>query len=262
MNRNRGAAVDEPRILGGVVQRLAQLPDGAVQPHLEVDAGRRHLFVTSRYGSTELVVITADGSDLTRISPGILADAPSWSADGTLIAFVYLLPYNPDEPWMPWSFVFVGNADGFGRRRPGDGVTDPTWRPIPGGLNDRPVASYTFECSGRGVWRSTARLRRIPTGRSRVNWWQFGDGATGSGSHGDAHVRGYPDVRLIVMDDKSALGTGPTRNVNQPPVVSFTTTCIGLTCTFDRSASFDPDGEIISSGGGSAMAPTRRALRR
>ena len=47
------------------------------------------------------------------------------------------------------------------------------------------------------------------------------------------------------MDDKGGLGTwGTTVDLNQPPIVSFKTTCNDLTCTFDASASFDPDGTI------------------
>jgi len=33
---------------------------------------------------------------------------------------------------------------------------------------------------------------------------------------------------------------------NQPPVASFTYGCSGLTCDFDASASYDPDGSIVS----------------
>ena len=35
---------------------------------------------------------------------------------------------------------------------------------------------------------------------------------------------------------------------NDPPTASFTYTCSGLSCTFDGSSSFDPDGVIYSSG--------------
>ena len=34
--------------------------------------------------------------------------------------------------------------------------------------------------------------------------------------------------------------------VNQPPVASFTYECTNPACTFDASASYDPDGEIAS----------------
>lgn len=36
------------------------------------------------------------------------------------------------------------------------------------------------------------------------------------------------------------------KNVNQPPVASFTTSCSDLACAFDASASRDPDGTIVS----------------
>jgi PKD repeat protein len=77
--------------------------------------------------------------------------------------------------------------------------------------------------------------------------WQFGDGALGSGatvSHTFAVGRAYR-VQLVVTDDRGGLGASiQTIDLNQRPVVSLSATCSGLTCTFDGSASFDPDGTI------------------
>jgi PKD domain-containing protein/malectin (di-glucose binding ER protein) len=38
----------------------------------------------------------------------------------------------------------------------------------------------------------------------------------------------------------------PAGTTNAPPVAAFTPTCVGLSCTFDASASFDPDGTIAT----------------
>src|SRR5262249_39658537 len=89
--------------------------------------------------------------------------------------------------------------------------------------------------------------------------WDSGAAVTHTftGTHG---------VWLIVMDDRAALGA-TFQNVNQPPVVSFTTTCAGLTCMFDGSGSYDPDGVIVGglwdfgdSQGGSPLTTTHTYL--
>jgi PKD repeat protein len=41
-------------------------------------------------------------------------------------------------------------------------------------------------------------------------------------------------------------GQAPTPTPNQPPTASFTSSCVGLDCTFDASASSDPDGQVTS----------------
>jgi PKD repeat protein len=225
---------------GSGFARLTSDPGTETSPDWSPD-GARILFLTDRYGGFELAVMNPDGSGVTRVGPGITADAPTWSSDGTRIAFLSVLPYNPDEPWMPWSFVFVVNADGTDLTDLGWGL-DPTWRPFPGGLDERPSALFTFECSGRTCTFDGAPSSDLD-GTIASYWWQFGDGATAAGATVTHTFAGGHEVRLIVMDDKRALGIS-IRNVNQPPVVSFTTNCIGLTCAFDRSASSDPDGEL------------------
>jgi len=144
--------------------------------------GARILFVTSRYsgGVTELVVMNPDGSDVMRISPGLPADTPSWSSDGTRIAFVYRIPWDPDWPWARSSFVFVMNADGTGFTELGWGDS-PVWKPWAGSLDDRPVASFTYECGGL-----TCTLDGSPSSDSdgpiESYLWQFGGGTAGSGA--------------------------------------------------------------------------------
>jgi PKD repeat protein len=201
------------------------------------------LFVTSRYGgnATEIVVMNPDGSGVTRLAPG---ETPTWSSDGTRIAFTYLDAWDPDQPWLPYIWAAVINADGAGLNWVAWGY-GPAWRPFPGGLNDRPVASAIFQCIER-----TCTFDGLPSSDSDghlVSYgWQFGDGATDSGAtvtHTFAGGRTY-GVRLIVMDDDGALGTSSRSvDLNQPPVASFTASCSELTCSFNGSATSD-DGKV------------------
>jgi PKD repeat protein/sugar lactone lactonase YvrE len=59
-----------------------------------------------------------------------------------------------------------------------------------------------------------------------------------------------PDGDLLVADTLNSrlrlVSASATAPVNQPPVASFTSGCTGLVCTFDATASHDPDGSIAS----------------
>jgi PKD repeat protein len=73
--------------------------------------------------------------------------------------------------------------------------------------------------------------------------WSFGDGTTGSGSassHTYAAGGGYP-VNLLVTDNVGATAT-KSQSVSLV-VAAFTSTCNGLTCTFDGSGS---QGQVSS----------------
>jgi PKD repeat protein len=220
--------------------RLTNEPATDDDPDWSSD-GARIVFSTARYGGSELAVMSPDGTTVTQISPGLQGTSPRWSSDGSRLAFVLLLPWDPDAPWMMTQLVSIMNADGTGLVSLEWGYS-PVWRPWAGGSNDRPIASFTSECSGF-TCTFDGSASSDSDGTITSYGWQFGDGSQASGASATHTFAGGHDVRLIVMDDRGALGTS-VRNVNQPPVVSFTTTCVELACTFDGSASFDPDGAI------------------
>jgi PKD repeat protein len=86
--------------------------------------------------------------------------------------------------------------------------------------------------------------------------WDFGDGSGVSGpasvvSHSYA-VEGEYTVLLTVTDDDGAQASSsetvtvaPPPPENQAPVADFTHACVDLVCSFDASASHDPDGSIV-----------------
>jgi len=239
---------------GSRFARLTSEPGHDYSPAWSPD-GARILFATERFGGfistiwgdlpvSELAVMNTDGSGVTRLNPGTYAYDPRWSSDGARIAYVTLDP-NTDRGWSPWNIVSIINADGTGLTGLALGRS-PTWRPWVGGVNDRPVASFTVECV-EGVCAFDALSSSDSDGTITQYGWQFGDGAVGSGatlSHTFPVGRSYR-VQLVVMDDRGGLGASSQAiDLNQRPVVSLSATCSGLTCAFDGSASFDPDGTI------------------
>ncbi len=118
--------------------------------------------------------------------------------------------------------------------------------------NQPPVASATSSCTGLScVFDGSASSD--PDGSIASYAWAFGDGSTGAGAtatHAYAAAGSYV-ATLTVTDNAGATAT-TTRTVtvtaptNQPPVASATSSCTGLSCVFDGSASSDPDGSIAS----------------
>jgi serine protease len=123
-----------------------------------------------------------------------------------------------------------------------------------GGENTLPVASFTYSCTDL-ICDFDASASYDPDGSIVSYAWDLGDGATASGataSHTYA-ADGTYTVVLTVTDDASA-SASDSQNVsvssgggeNIPPVASFTYSCSDLICDFDASASYDPDGSIVS----------------
>ena len=202
-------------------------------------------------GYGNLVVQDTNGSQR-ELAPGIVASSPRWSPDGASIAFVreavwYGGACNADgSPCIPPDQTLVVNADGSGLGIAAYG-SNPTWStPQPG----QPSATFTSVCTAQGCqFDSTGSFDS--DGAIASYSWVFGDGTTASGpapTHTYA-TGGLYDVALTVTDDAG------TRNVfeaqivaNRPPTASFVVTCGGPVCTFDASASMDPDGAIANYG--------------
>ncbi len=120
----------------------------------------------------------------------------------------------------------------------------------PAAVNAPPVASFTYTTDGAKV-TFDATASSDPDGTVSAYAWDFGDGSTGTGAT-PAHTytaSGTYSAKLTVTDNRGATDSA-TQNVsvtvpaNQPPVASFTKSCSNLDCSFDASASSDPDGTV------------------
>ena len=118
--------------------------------------------------------------------------------------------------------------------------------PFSGPGNAAPTAGFSFSCSGltcsfdgSGSWASDGIA---------VYRWDFGDGTSASGltaAHSYA-AKGSYRVTLSVTDSGGLTGANAqtVATTDIPPTARFTFSCTGLTCSFDGSASADPDGTI------------------
>ncbi|PYR56600.1 MAG: hypothetical protein DMF91_21530 [Acidobacteria bacterium] len=112
--------------------------------------------------------------------------------------------------------------------------------------NAAPVASFTVACSGP-TCTFDGSGSSDPDGTIASYSWSFGDGQSGAGATvNHTYATGTFSARLTVTDNGGATGTalGTLSVVNAAPVAAFTSSCNGLTCTFDGSGSSDSDGTI------------------
>jgi PKD repeat protein len=128
--------------------------------------------------------------------------------------------------------------------------------PPPAPPNVPPRATFTYTCSGL-TCSFDGSASSDPDG---AIWagdydWSFGDasGAGGRSALDHTYARsGTYSVKLTVRDDDGAIGAmtkevsveGTPPPPNAPPTASFTYSCSATTCSFNGSASSDPDGTI------------------
>ena len=209
----------------------------------------RIAFQSNGYPFGEVKILEENGT-VTRVAPALLVWQHAWSPDGESLALVKVIPDWPSDcQWQGWlcvpgqqDTIYTVGSDGSGLRQV-IGGHHPRWAPsLPG----QPSAAFAFNCTGAAC-QFDATGSFDPDGSLASYVWDFGDGTTGSGAtvaHQYATGATYR-VKLIVTDQGGAMGFAlRTVSANAPPVASSTVTCDGPVCTFDASASSNPDGTI------------------
>lgn len=194
--------------------------------------------------------------------------AASYDPDGTIVNYQW--DFNNDGVFdrtgvtTTWTFPASGTYNVRLVVTDGLGATGHTIRPVTvAALNQPPVAqfAYTPPAPRPGDWlRFDASGSSDPDGTIATYQWDFqNDGvfdATGQVVFHRYDAPGTYTVRLVVTDNQGATAH-TTRTiavtplvVNRPPVAQFTYTppapIAGTTVTFNGTASYDPDGTIVS----------------
>ena len=113
--------------------------------------------------------------------------------------------------------------------------------------NAPPTPAFTFTCTGLSCSFDAAGSTDDRTISTYA--WTFGDGATATGITASRTYAGKAPytVTLTVTDDQGVARTlSKTVVPNTAPTASFTVVCPTTTCSFDASASADPDGTIAT----------------
>ncbi|MFE0463972.1 S8 family serine peptidase [Kitasatospora sp. NPDC058965] len=139
----------------------------------------------------------------------------------------------------------------------GDGVKEPLLdlhdpAVFPAGGTAGPNATFVPGCDATG--KTCTFDASLSTGNGLSYAWDFGDGTTGTGpkpSHTYAAFGVY-DAKLTVTDSagqtsgNSAYVRATDPTVNENPVAVGSGYCAVSWCSFDGTASYDPDGEVAS----------------
>lgn len=139
--------------------------------------GRRLAFVSTRPGTPQIYVMSADGTDQELLAPydyGATgpSNAPEWSPDGAAVAF------HRDIDRAPQVFILNVGSRRYKQLTSSGRNTDPTWAP------DGRHLAFVSDRSGRGqVWiidSETGRIRQLLLpGEVRLPHWSRRFGGTG-----------------------------------------------------------------------------------
>lgn len=138
----------------------------------------------------------------------------------------------------------------------GPGVDAVTWKSralfLSGApANTAPTAAFTSSCTSRSCSLDGSGSSDSD-GTIASYTWDFGDGTTGTAatpSHTYA-ADGTFTATLTVTDDGGATNavTNTITVTNRAPTAAITSSCLGLSCTFDGTGSSDSDGTISAYG--------------
>jgi len=263
---------------GSIANYFWEFGDGTNAAGVTVD----HSYADNGTYTVTLTVTDDDGATDTATSTKTVLNRPPVASftesatsvpTGTVIHFDASASYDPDGSIVSYSWNFGDGYTGTGVTidhsyadngtytvtltvKDNDGATASTsaTKII---QNRPPVALFTE--SGTTVYTGEvihfdASTSYDPDGSVVSYAWNFGDGNTGTGvtiDHSYADNGTYT-VTLTVTDNDGATGlvTHTKTVLNRPPVASFTesaeTVYTGTVIHFDASASYDPDGSIVS----------------
>lgn len=204
------------------------------------DGKWHHVVATLATGRSELIV---DGVSQGTNAPGVISGYSGyWRVGADNLA---------GWPNRPSSSAMIGTVDEVAVYPVQLTLSDAQWHYSLGTANQPPVASFSSACSGLAC-TFDASASSDPNGSITNYAWNFGDGQTGTGAK-PSHTYGAGgtyQVRLTVTDNLGA-STATTNAVavtapNGTPTANMTVSCTGFACSFDGSASSDPDGTVSS----------------
>ena len=88
--------------------------------------GSKLAIATTRFGGDEIALMNPDGTGVTRIGSGLAGFEPTWSPDGTRLAFVQVI----DDYYWTYDAIYVARTDGSNIRYLTRGA-QPAWMPHP-----------------------------------------------------------------------------------------------------------------------------------
>ena len=182
----------------------------------------------------------------------------SYDSDGSIVIYFWIFGDGQNTTGMITQHAYVDDGTYIVNLTitDDDSATDTTTSTITV-INRSPAASFTKSSETAYTLETltfNASLSYDPDGVIVSYFWVFGDGLNASGvvvSHAYSDDGVYV-VTLTVMDDDGAVDSATaTKNVlNRAPTASFTESATivftGETIYFDASASYDPDGIIVS----------------